>query len=73
MSAQQGQAPASAGGNYVGQPTASPAAPAPAATGAGGTTGGGAMSNQNLNQIVSLAAALMRLVLARSASTGLCL
>lgn len=41
------------GSAYTGQPAASPAIPAPAA-GATATTTGGTMSNQNLNQIVSV-------------------
>lgn len=51
MSAPQHGQGAAAGANYAGQPTTSPAAPAPAAAGA--APAGGAMSNQNLNQIVS--------------------
>lgn len=49
---QQGQG-AGGGGNYAGQPITSPAAPAAASTTTTGATGG-AMSNQNLNQIVSV-------------------
>ncbi|KJZ77703.1 hypothetical protein HIM_02880 [Hirsutella minnesotensis 3608] len=45
----QGAAPAP---NYGGQPVTSPVGTAPAANAAAGTTGG-AMSNQNLNQIVT--------------------
>lgn len=52
MSGQQPVQPPSAGGSYAGQPATSPAGHAPAA-GTTTTSSGGAMSNQNLNQIVS--------------------
>ncbi|KAG6012262.1 hypothetical protein E4U43_007877 [Claviceps pusilla] len=48
----QPPAPMAPAANYAAQPATSPAGPAPAASGSAGTTGG-AMSNQNLNQIVT--------------------